>query len=180
MVVLVSDDDPVVAVAEDTGGPIKLPVLLSPGSEFVVKDSLRRVNLDPIVGTIRNQDVTFAGAANAPRPAKLSVLLSFHPEAEDRSPDVVVVAAGANFKSEGAVLDVAILDGDADGVISFDVRPPDDFVKSVLSVRNGVLDLTAFGIDDGNFDRIAPFLALLVQLVAKANNEPEMVQHKKL
>ena len=178
MVVLVSDDDPVFAVAEDTGRTVELAVLLSAGSEFVVKDSFRSVNLDPIVGTIGDQDVTLARAAYAPGPAQLSVLLPLHSEAEDRSADVVVVATGANFKTEGAVLDVTVLDGDVDGVIAFDVRPPDDLVKAVLTDGDGVPDLAAFGVDDGDLDWIAALLDLLVQLVANTDHESETVQKR--
>ena len=98
MVVLVSDDDAVAAVAADAGRAIELPVLLPADAELVVEGALRSKDLDAIVGAVGDQDEALLGAANAPRPAKLTVFLALGSEREDGDPDVVVVAAGANLE----------------------------------------------------------------------------------
>ena len=98
MVVLVSDDDAVAAVAADAGRAIELPVLLPADAELVVEGALRSEDLDAIVGAVGDQDEALLGAANAPRPAKLTVFLALGSEREDGDPDVVVVAAGANLE----------------------------------------------------------------------------------
>ena len=78
----------------------------------------------------------------------------------------------SDFDSEGAVLDVSILDGDAEQMISFNGRPPDHLVESVPAVRDRVSNLSRFQVENRDFDRVAPRRALLVQLVPNANNEP--------
>ena len=50
MVVLVSNDDPVVAVAADAGWPIELTILFTPNSELVMEDALGGEDLDAVVG----------------------------------------------------------------------------------------------------------------------------------
>ena len=59
MVVFVSDDDSVVAVAADAGRAVELPVLLTPDPELVVEDALRSEDLDPVVGSVGDQDEAF-------------------------------------------------------------------------------------------------------------------------
>ena len=98
VVVLVSDDDAVVAVAADAGWPIELSVLLPADAELVMEDPLRCEDLDAVVGAVGDQDEAFLGAADAPRATKLPVFLALGSEREDGRADVVVVATGPNLK----------------------------------------------------------------------------------
>ena len=78
----------------------------------------------------------------------------------------------SDFDSEGAVLDVSILDGDAEQMISFNVGPPDHLVEPVLAVRDRVSNLSRFRVENRDFDRVTTCRALLLQLIPNTNNEP--------
>jgi hypothetical protein len=52
VVVLVGDNDSVVAVAANASRPIELTVLFSTDAKLVVKDPLRCEDLDAVVGAI--------------------------------------------------------------------------------------------------------------------------------
>lgn len=98
MVVLVGDNDSVVAVAANASGPIELTVLFSTDAKLVVKDPLRCEDLDAVVGAIGDEDKAFPGTANTPGPAELAVVLTLHAESKNGRADVAVAAACANFQ----------------------------------------------------------------------------------
>ena len=108
--------------------------LLSSDAKFIEKCSLSREDLDSIVRTISDEDIALSRTTDTPGPTQLAVLFTFDAKCENGRPNVAVVSARSNPDPEWALLDVPVLDGDTEQVITFHHRLPVDFVEAILGV----------------------------------------------